>query len=137
MRMSFPLLIAAAAALSSCANGQYDEKVRAEGQKDLAQALDGYAATGKSSDCVNPRTVSGPQIIGNTTLLYRETGGRIWRNDVIGNCPSLREGQTLITEIKSGQLCRNDMFRTIEPGTSIPSAFCRLNSFTEYKRVRN
>src|SRR3546814_6821514 len=83
MRITFPLLIAAAA-LSGCANGQYEEQVRAEAQKDLAQALDGYAATGKTSDCVNPRNVSGPQIIGNTTLLYRETGSRIWRNDVIG-----------------------------------------------------
>lgn len=135
MRITFPLLIAAAA-LSGCANGQYEEQVRAEAQKDLAQALDGYVATGKTSECVNPRNVSGPQIIGNTTLLYREAGARIWRNDVIGNCPSLREGQTVITEIKSGQLCRNDMFRTIEPGTSIPSAYCRLGSFTEYKREK-
>src|SRR3546814_13420888 len=76
MRITFPLLIAASAA-SGCANGQYEEQVRAEAQKDLAQALDGYAATGKTSDCVNPRHVSGPQIIGNTTLLYRETGSRI------------------------------------------------------------
>ena len=135
MRTHLPLLIAAAA-LAGCANGKYEEQVRAEGAKDLAEALDGYAATGKTSDCVQPRNVSGPQIIGNTTLLYREGGARIWRNDVIGNCPSLREGQTVITEIKGGQLCRNDLFRTIEPGTSIPSAYCRLGNFTEYKRVK-
>src|SRR3546814_12183864 len=95
-----------AAALSGCANGQYEEQVRAEAQKDLAQALDGYAATGKTSDCVNPRNVSGPQIIGNTTLLYRETVLRIRRNDVIESCPALRQGHTVVTETKTGQLCR-------------------------------
>ncbi|HVI99744.1 MAG TPA: DUF6491 family protein [Sphingomonas sp.] len=135
MRTFFPILIAAAA-LAGCANGQYEEQVRAEGEKDLAQALDGFAATGKTSDCVQPRNVSGPQIIGNSTLLYREGGGRIWRNDLISSCPSLREGQTVIVEIKGGQLCRNDLFRTIEPGANIPSAYCRLGNFTEYKRAK-
>src|SRR3546814_19427765 len=84
MRITCPLLIAAAA-LSGGANGQYEEQVRAEAQKDLAQALDGYAATGKTSDCVNPRNVSGPQIIGNTTMLYSEPGTRTWSNAVIGS----------------------------------------------------
>ena len=131
---ALPFLIAAVA-LAGCAGNQYEEQLRAQGEEDLAEALDGYAATGDTDDCVNPHNVSGPQIIGNTTLLYREGGARLWRNDVIGRCPSLRPGQTVITEIKSGQLCRNDMFRTVEPGAAIPSGYCRLGAFKEYKRV--
>src|SRR3546814_16784655 len=106
MRITFPLLIAAAA-LSGCANGQYEEQVRAEAQKDLAQALDGYAATGKTSDCVNPRNVSGPQTIGNTTLLYRQTGSRIWRNVVTGSCPSHRAGQPVLPGRTNTNKCTN------------------------------
>ena len=131
---ALPVLIAAAA-LSACANGQYQEQVRTEGEKDLADALDGYAATGKTEDCIDQKFAGGPQIIGNTALLYRQTGGTIWRNDLIGSCPSLREGQTIIVEIKTGRLCRNDMFRTLDPGGTIPSGYCRMGPFKEYKKV--
>ncbi len=131
---ALPILIAAAA-LSACAGSQYQEQIRAEGEKDLAEALDGYVATGETEDCIDQKFASGPQIIGNTALLYRQTGGTIWRNDLIGSCPSLREGQTIIVEIKTGRLCRNDMFRTLDPGGTIPSGYCRMGPFKEYKKV--
>ncbi|MGN6374124.1 MAG: hypothetical protein ACTHMG_01075 [Sphingomonas sp.] len=102
-----------------------------DAQRDLAKALAGHVESG-SVQCIDPRMTEGPQIIGHDTLLYRR-GGTVYRANLIGPCPSLREGVTIINEVYGGQLCRNDKFRTLEPGTTIPSSYCRLGDFTVYK----
>lgn len=130
---SFTLWSLAAAMLAGCAGTQLDDQIRAEGARDLDRALAGYVA-GETQSCVDPHLVDGPQVIGNTTLLYR-SGNRMYRNDLIGPCPSLRSDSTIITEINGGQLCRNDMFRPLEPGSTIPGSYCRLGNFIEYTRA--
>ncbi|TPG20362.1 hypothetical protein EAH87_07580 [Sphingomonas koreensis] len=102
--------------------------------RDLAKALEGHVAT-KTDQCIDPHLVSGPQVIGHDTLLYRQ-GGTIWKTTVIGPCPSLDDDVTIINDVYGGQLCRNDRFRTREPGLTIPSAYCRLGGFTKYVPVK-
>ena len=41
---------------------------------------------------------------------------------------------TMIVDVYGGQLCRNDRFRLVEPGLSIPSAYCRFSGFTPYDK---
>ena len=130
-RLSYALALAAIAATAAgAAMSQHDD----EAQRDLAKALAGHVP-GKTSECIDPKFASGPQIIGHDTLLYRQ-GGTIWKANVIGPCPSLEEGVTVISDVYGGQLCRNDKFRTLAPGESIPSAYCRLGNFTEYKPAK-
>lgn len=105
-----------------------------QGQRDLAKALSGHVE-GKSVECIDPKMVDGPQIIDHTALLYRRAG-TIYKAKIIGPCPSLEEGNTVINDIYGGQLCRNDKFRLLAPGEHIPSAYCRLGGFTEYKPVK-
>ena len=124
-----PLIGLAALLIGSGALARDDRAAR-----DLAKALAGHTA-GKTDQCIDPQFASGPQIIGHDTLLYRQ-GGTIWKTSVVGPCPSLDEGVTIISDVYGGQLCRNDRFRTLAPGESIPSAYCRLGGFTEYKPVR-
>lgn len=124
-----PLLGLAALLIGSGALARDDRAAR-----DLAKALAGHVP-GKTDQCIDPQFASGPQIIGHDTLLYRQ-GGTIWKTSVVGPCPSLDEGVTIISDVYGGQLCRNDRFRTLAPGESIPSAYCRLGGFTEYKPVR-
>ena len=99
----------------------------------LADALAGRVA-GQPVECVEKSRLDGPQIIDEKTLIYRESGRRIWRNDLIGPCPGLRPMDTLIVDIYGSQLCRNDHFRALEPGTHIPGAYCRLGLFTPYDK---
>jgi hypothetical protein len=103
-------------------------------QRELAKALAGHVP-GKTSECIDPQFTSGPQVIGHDTLLYRQ-GTTIWKANVVGPCPSLDNYVTIINDIHGGQLCRNDMFRVLEPGTTIPSAYCRLGSFQQYVPVK-
>lgn len=100
----------------------------------LATALAGRVA-GKPTDCIDPQFSDGPQVIDDHTLIYRQ-GRRIWRNDLPAACPSLNPQSTLIISRWGGQLCRNDTFRTIETGSTIPSGICRFGDFTPYDRPK-
>lgn len=133
--MRVAMMMAGALALAGCAaSAQMQASEAAEAQKDLAKALEGRVA-GEMRDCISASSANGPQIIDSKTLLYRD-GSRIWRNDIEGTCPSLREGNPIVIEIHGSQLCRMDKFRVIEPGSSIPSSFCFLGKFTEYKKPK-
>lgn len=102
-------------------------------QDPLAKALAGRVA-GQSVDCVEQSRLDGPEIIDERTILYRENGRRTWRSDLPERCPGLRPFVTLVVEIYGSQLCRNDQFRTIEPGSRIPTSYCRLGAFTPYDK---
>lgn len=100
---------------------------------ELAKELAGRVA-GTPVDCVDASFVGGPQIIDERTLLYRQSGRRVWRNDLPDACPGLRPMDTMVIEIHGNRLCRGDHFRTMSPGMSIPGAVCRLGAFTPYDR---
>jgi hypothetical protein len=102
---------------------------------ELARALKGRVAE-RTASCISTDTNTTPQQIGGT-LLFR-TGGELWRNDVVGRCPGLERGNDplLIFERYGSQLCRNDRFRTLDRGSSIPGAYCRMGDFTRYVRPK-
>lgn len=121
--------------LAGCAqNAEYQAQRDAEGRRELASAL-GDRVPGKPQDCINPGITDGPQIIDSRTLIYRQ-GSRLYRNDLASECPSLAPLTTVIVEMRGSQLCRNDQFRVLTPGTSIPSGYCRLGQFTPYTRPK-
>lgn len=103
-------------------------------ERDLAKALAGHVP-GKTSECIDPQFASGPTVIGHDTLLYHR-GSTIWKANVIGPCPALDDDVTVITEVWGGQLCKNDKFRVLEHGATIPSGYCRLGSFQQYVPVK-
>jgi len=99
--------------------------------RDLADALKGREP-GQPQDCLsNFDMTNGPRVVGNSTILYN-SGRTIWRTDVV--CPGMRDGDTLIVELHGSQLCRNDRFRALTPGTSIPGPFCMMGQFTPYRK---
>jgi hypothetical protein len=85
--------------------------------------------------CIDIGRNDGPDIVDSQTILYRQSGKRIWKTGPVGECPSLRPLDTLIVDVYGGQICRNDRFRTISNGTSIPSPYCRFRDFTPYDEV--
>ena len=88
---------------------------------------------GTPADCISLSSTNGPEIVDAHTILYRQGAGRtVWKTGPVGACPSLAPLNTLIVDVWGGQLCRNDRFRVLTPGTSIPSAYCRFTRFTPY-----
>ena len=90
---------------------------------------------GTPVDCIDLSRINGPDIVDANTILYRQSAKRIWVSGPIGECPSLRPLDTLIVEVHGSQLCRNDLFRTVTPGLSIPSGICRFRPFVPYDKV--
>jgi hypothetical protein len=132
--MRIAILLGTALALASCTGeARMTETQQGRAQHDLAEALKGRVA-GKPSDCISDSQVSGPQIIDDHTLLYRE-GSRVWRADLTSSCPGLDPYDTVIVELHGSQLCRNDQFRAVSPGSHIPGPYCRFARFTPYSRA--
>lgn len=91
---------------------------------------------GKAERCIPLSATQGPQIIDDRTIAYRQSGRRLWVNHPIGPCYRLRQLNTIIIDVYSGQLCRNDRFRVLEIGSTIPGPFCRFGDFVPYDEVK-
>ena len=122
-------------ALSGCAmsagdRGSYGSQERAA--RELADALKGRVA-GEPQDCISASSTSGPQIIDERTLIYRDVG-KVWRNDLESSCPGLDPGDTLVVVLHGSQMCRRDLFHVREYGSSIPGPRCQLGKFTPYRK---
>lgn len=133
MRISMTI---AALALAGCtASSEMIASQQAEAQKDLASAL-GDRVAGAPRDCISVSDSDGPQIIDDHTILYKPVGRTLWRNELGSACPGLRPYTTLIVEVHGSQICRNDRFRVLDPGSSIPSAYCFFGKFTPYEKAK-
>ena len=122
-------------ALAGCtASAEMQASRAAEAKADLDEALAGRVA-GKPQNCLplSPGSVNGPQIIDQTTILYRD-GKRVWRNTLASDCPSLGQDDILVVEMNGSQVCRNDLFRPVDRGSRIPGAYCRFGDFTPYTK---
>lgn len=126
-------IIMSALALAGCTAGaEMQASQQARAQADLAKALEGRVA-GKPAECISDSATGSRQVIDRRTILYTE-GRRVWRNDLPEECPRLSPFGTMVVEVRGSQLCRNDLFRVFEPGTTVPGAYCRLGKFTPYTR---
>jgi PBP1b-binding outer membrane lipoprotein LpoB len=131
-------VIATAAALLFAGCAATPEQIaseQAEAAKDFAEATKGRVA-GKPQPCIDTMGIDGPQIVGNNRLIYRQGGKRIFVNELRNECPGLRAIDSIIvTEVYAGQTCRNDRFRVVQRGTTIPGAYCFFGDFVPYDRA--
>ena len=89
---------------------------------------------GSPERCISLNSQQGLYIADQNLILAQQTGRRIWRANTIGQC-SMQSLDTLIVDVYGSQVCRNDRFRVLRNGTSIPGPFCRFESFTPYDKV--
>ncbi|WP_294236542.1 hypothetical protein [uncultured Sphingomonas sp.] len=105
----------------------------------MAARSDPFAGrvAGPPAQCVDTSvTMSGPSIYDEGTVVINAGGQRMWKAKVRGQCPGLQPFNTLIVERWGSQLCRNDRFRVLQPGMSIPSQWCFFDGFVPYDRVK-
>ena len=76
---------------------------------DLAKALAGRVP-GKPVNCISNTRVNGPEIIDDRNILYRQSGARIWRNEMTDKCPAVRDNDIVVIEIFGDQICKYDRF---------------------------
>jgi hypothetical protein len=130
IRVAVPAFLLVAACATTAATERSDARERAR----LEKALVGLSA-GAPQRCIRRdqyneiRTFEG-------TILYVAGRGRMWRNDVVGNCPGLRRGDTLVSKTFGSQYCDGDLIETRAPTGGFLSGSCSLGKFTPYTREK-
>jgi hypothetical protein len=125
--------LTAALLLGACATPQQQAATEAKRDQELAQVLAGRAP-GKPENCIPTGFIDGPQVVGDS-LIYRQTGKRLWRSQVRDRCPFLRDDQIVVSILYGAQVCRNDRFRLVDRGSPIASADCTFGEFVPYDKV--
>ncbi len=126
--------IATALLVGACATPQQLAETEAENARLLARTLEGRVA-GPPQDCIPTGFIDGPQVVGDS-LIYRQSGKRLWRSQVGDRCPFLRDDQIVVSILYGTQVCRNDRFRLIDRGSRIPSGDCTFGQFVPYDKAR-
>ncbi|MDP1025739.1 hypothetical protein Q5H91_00795 [Sphingomonas sp. KR1UV-12] len=102
--------------------------------KTLDQALTGLVP-GKPVSCL-PLNPSPPSSGYGSTILYRYSAKRIYRNDLGPGCEGIGRGDILVTSNPIGRSCRGDIIRTVDRTSGITTGGCAFNDFTPYEAPR-
>lgn len=101
----------------------------------LAKELDGRSA-GAPQRCIDRSLTSGPQIVDDHTLIYTQSGRRVWVNTLASPCPSLRTDSVLVVQAFGTQTCENDQFQPRQAGDVVAGTICRFGKFTPYDKPK-
>ncbi|KQM34110.1 hypothetical protein [Sphingomonas sp. Leaf10] len=123
----------AALLLGACATPQQQAETQAKRDQLLAKTLEGRVA-GKPENCLPTGFIDGPQVVGDS-LIYRQSGKRLWRTQVRDRCPFLRDDQIVVSILYGTNVCRNDRFRLVDRGVPIASGDCTFGDFVPYDKV--
>ena len=116
-------------ALAGCARSDIGS---AGAEEAFARELAGRVA-GETQSCVSSSPQVNLRVIDRRTIAY-DRGRTLWVNRLQADCPALDPLNSLIVEGSSGQYCRGDRIRGLEPGAVIPGPICILRDWTPYRR---
>jgi len=123
------------AMLAGTAHAREPQARSARAEAALGKALAGRTA-GKPQSCVQMNELGSSRIIDDRTIIFEGRGRTLWRNDVSGGCPGLSPSRALVTKSSTGQMCRGDIFRIIDPGTPISYGACAFGEFVPYTKAK-
>ncbi|GAA4008137.1 hypothetical protein GCM10022280_01040 [Sphingomonas swuensis] len=127
-------VLAATLGLAACATTDREPEQRsASAQKELDRLLGGKVA-GQPVSCLPSYRSQDMVVIDENTILFREGGSRVWRNDVTGPCSGLgTSGRALLTkQFSSGSLCRGEIAQVIDTSQGATVGSCALGDFVPY-----
>jgi hypothetical protein len=100
-----------------------------------ALCLSGLLLAGAQADpakgndvCLDAGHIDHTVVVDDQTVLFYMRGGRIWKNTLQRQCPSLKFEQGFSEDIRGDEVCSNrQMIYVLQTGTS-----CSLGAFTPY-----
>lgn len=127
IRVAIPILLLAGCA-TTAGTEQSGAREQARFERTLAGLTPGEPVSCLRRDEFNEiRTFEG-------TILYVAGRNRVWRNDVVGDCPGLRRGDIVVTRSFGSRVCDGDIIQTRAPTGGFLSGSCSLGKFTPYTR---
>ena len=134
MRSVVPLITVSLLAACAAAPPPQAAPLDAKQQSRLAQLLGGKVA-GTPRSCLPNWRTHDMVAIDDTTLIFRESPGRVWVQKPKNPCNLLSMGPyALVTRNTIGQLCNGDIGQIVDTmsGTNVGS--CVMGDFTPYVR---
>ncbi|MFK4792423.1 hypothetical protein [Sphingobium sp. ZW T5_29] len=125
-------ILLAPAMLAGCAGSMERPQLTERQAARLEKALEGKVP-GEPVSCIPIRPQTNMTAISGSVLLYRVSGRLIYRNDLIGSCPGLARGDTLVVRPVGSQYCRGDIARSADLAVGMVTGSCALGSFTPYR----
>lgn len=121
---SLPLILLAASVVSGCTRAPEPGAL-------LAAELAGYVA-GAPQGCIGTFANQNLRVIDARTIAYG-WGPTTYVNRLAADCPALSPHNSIIVEAQSGQYCRGDRVRGLEPGAIIAGPSCNLSDWIPYR----
>lgn len=134
MRNFIPLIIGTAVA--GCAMApQPAAAPSAQAQSRLAQLLGGKVA-GAPQSCLPSWRSQDMVVIDDSTIIFRESGSRVWLQKPQNPCDRLGTSTTaLVTRTPTNQLCRGDIAQVIDPTINVATGSCVMGDFVPYTKT--
>ena len=128
-----PIGVGVALALAGCAttNAPYRHSVQDREEARLAQLLQGRVA-GQPSSCISAFDLSRMEIYDHTAIVY-ETGNTIWVARPL-DPHSLDASDIVVIKRTGGQLCKQDLIRTIDRTSHFTTGVVFLGDFVPYRK---
>ena len=126
-----------ASALAACATAPQPVSRTAKAEAELGKLLAGKTA-GAPISCLQNRRADNMVIIDDSTVIFRDTANRVYRNDFNGgSCDNLGSGfYTLVTRTSGTGLCSGDIARVVDVSNGITVGSCALGEFVPYTGPR-
>lgn len=125
---------ASIAGLTACTTNVVEPARSERATRELDRRLEGRIA-GEPQRCISSDRARDMAVIDSNTVLFRESGRRIWRTAMQGGCSGLGSvGRALVTTRSSGQLCRGDIGRLVDTSTRMMVGTCSFGDFIPYTR---
>ncbi len=101
----------------------------------LTKALQRYEA-GTPVRCIPQRNIRSTQIFDRTAILYDMGGGLRYLNRPRNGASSLRQGNVMVTDTRSPDLCSIDIVRMFDTSTRMSLGFVGLGEFVPYRKIK-
>ncbi|MFW5661005.1 MAG: hypothetical protein ACOC05_06410 [Oceanicaulis sp.] len=136
LRFLFPAAGAGLGALvlQACAAGAGMEP---EMSPAAAEALSGFTPTGETASCLNTRRIDTIDPLDDRHWLVETVGGERYLNVVGPGCNDADSNFTFLQyDTTTGQLCRGEIVRVIDNGSSTPRGSCGLGDYQRLAPVQ-
>jgi hypothetical protein len=135
--MKTAALLAAAAALSSCAmSGDAPDAAAREapGEVMLSEALAGRTE-GEARNCVRQQDIRNARSAGGNTILFDGPGGIVYVNRASGSCPPITARDAIRHRTINTAICSGELIRIYDPQTGVEKGGCSLGAFVPWRRA--
>ena len=131
---ALPVLLAAAAALGSCATAS-PEELAAQATRDQAKlaSLTAGKAAGPPLECLPQWRSRDMVVVNENVIAFRDGRKRVYINNMRGPCLGLGPNRNaIVTQTTGSSLCRGDIAQVLDTASRTTIGACSFGPFVPY-----